>query len=347
MVFINKPETAVSSAASVRETGAVLSRRFSVAPMMDWTTRHYRYLARILSRRALLYTEMVTTGALIHGDTERFLRHDPAEYPLALQLGGSDPDELARCAALAEQAGFSEVNLNVGCPSDRVQNNLIGACLMAHPERVAEGVRAMMAATSLPVTVKHRIGINGRESWQDLCDFIDTVAAAGCRTFIVHARIAILEGLSPKENREVPPLKYSWVYDLKARYPELEIIINGGIKTLQECHQHLEHLDGVMVGREAYQNPWLLASVDSELFGEAAPVVSRQQALQAMVPFIEEELSQGVYLNHITRHILGLFHGQPGGRQFRRHLSENAHRPGSGIEVVLDALDKVSNAEPA
>ena len=326
---------------------APLSRRFSVAPMMDWTTRHYRYLARILSRRALLYTEMVTTGALIHGDTERFLRHDPAEYPLALQLGGSDPDELARCAALAEQYGFSEVNLNVGCPSDRVQNNLIGACLMAHPERVAEGVRAMMAATSLPVTVKHRIGINGRESWQDLCDFIDTVAAAGCRTFIVHARIAILEGLSPKENREVPPLKYSWVYDLKARYPELEIIINGGIKTLPECHQHLNHVDGVMVGREAYQNPWLLASVDSELFGEAAPVVSRQQALQAMVPFIEEELSQGVYLNHITRHILGLFHGQPGGRQFRRHLSENAHRPGSGIEVVLDALDKVSNAEPA
>ena len=326
---------------------APLSRRFSVAPMMDWTTRHYRYLARILSRRALLYTEMVTTGALIHGDTERFLRHDPAEYPLALQLGGSDPDELARCAALAEQAGFSEVNLNVGCPSDRVQNNLIGACLMAHPERVAEGVRAMMAATSLPVTVKHRIGINGRESWQDLCHFINTVAAAGCRTFIVHARIAILEGLSPKENREVPPLKYSWTYDLKARYPELEIIINGGIKTLPECHQHLNHVDGVMVGREAYQNPWLLASVDSELFGEAAPVVSRQQALQAMVPFIEEELSQGVYLNHITRHILGLFHGQPGGRQFRRHLSENAHRPGSGIEVVLDALDKVSNAEPA
>ena len=326
---------------------APLSRRFSVAPMMDWTTRHYRYLARILSRRALLYTEMVTTGALIHGDTERFLRHDPAEYPLALQLGGSDPDELARCAALAEQYGFSEVNLNVGCPSDRVQNNLIGACLMAHPERVAEGVRAMMAATSLPVTVKHRIGINGRESWQDLCDFIDTVAAAGCRTFIVHARIAILEGLSPKENREVPPLKYSWVYDLKARYPELEIIINGGIKTLPECHQHLNHVDGVMVGREAYQNPWLLASVDSELFGEAAPVVSRQQALQAMVPFIEEELSQGVYLNHITRHILGLFHAQPGGRQFRRHLSENAHRPGSGIEVVLDALDKVSSTEAA
>ncbi len=324
-----------------------LSRRFSVAPMMDWTTRHYRYLARILSRKALLYTEMVTTGALIHGDTERFLRHDASEYPLALQLGGSDPDELARCAALAEQYGFSEVNLNVGCPSDRVQNNLIGACLMAYPDRVAEAVRAMMAATSLPVTVKHRIGINGRESWQDLCHFVETVAAAGCRTFIVHARIAILEGLSPKENREIPPLKYSWVYDLKTRYPELEIIINGGVKSLPECYQHLNHVDGVMVGREAYHNPWLLAGVDTELFGEAPPVVSRQQALQAMVPFIEEELAQGVALNHITRHILGLFHGQPGGRQFRRHLSENAHRPGSGIEVILDALDKVSNAKAA
>ncbi|MGM0571261.1 tRNA dihydrouridine(20/20a) synthase DusA [Marinobacter sp.] len=325
---------------------APLSRRFCVAPMMDWTTRHYRYLARILSRRALLYTEMVTTGALIHGDTARFLQHDPAEYPLALQLGGSNADELARCAALAEEYGFSEVNLNVGCPSDRVQNNMIGACLMGHPDKVAEGVRGMIAATSLPVTVKHRIGINGRESWEDLCHFIETVAAAGCRTFIVHARIAVLEGLSPKENRDIPPLKYPWVYDLKARYPELEIIINGGIRTFEECHQHLAHTDGVMLGREAYHNPWLLAGVDPQLFGEASPVASRHEALEAMLPFIKEELERGVYLTHITRHIMGLFHGQPGGRQFRRHISENAHRPGSGIEVVLDALAKVREPLP-
>lgn len=323
-----------------------LSRRFSVAPMMDWTTPHFRYLARLLSRRALLYTEMVTTGALIHGDTKRFLRHDPSEYPLALQLGGSNPDELAHCARLAEQYGFDEVNLNVGCPSDRVQNNMIGACLMGHPDKVAEGVRAMIAATSLPVTVKHRIGVDGRESWEDLCHFIETVAAAGCRTFIVHARIAILEGLSPKENRDIPPLKYPWVYDLKARYPELEIIINGGIKTFDECHQHLRHTDGVMLGREAYHNPWLLAAVDSEFFGEENAIHTRHDAMRAMLPFIEEELGRGVYLTHMTRHIMGLFHGQPGGRQFRRHISENAHRPGSGIEVVLDALAKVHEPLP-
>ncbi|HET8848612.1 MAG TPA: tRNA dihydrouridine(20/20a) synthase DusA, partial [Marinobacter sp.] len=249
------------------QTSTGLSRRFCVAPMMDWTTPHFRYLARILSRRALLYTEMVTTGALIHGDTERFLRHDASEYPLALQLGGSDAGELAHCARLAEQFGFDEVNLNVGCPSDRVQNNMIGACLMGHPQKVADGVAAMIDATALPVTVKHRIGIDGRESWDELCEFIETVAAAGCRTFIVHARIAILEGLSPKENREVPPLKYDWVYRLKQTYPNLEIIINGGIKTLDECHEHLALTDGVMLGREAYHNPWLLAGVDSEFFG--------------------------------------------------------------------------------
>lgn len=322
------------------------SRRFCVAPMMDWTTPHFRYLARILSRRALLYTEMVTTGALIHGDTERFLRHDPSEYPLALQLGGSDPGELAHCAKLAEQFGFDEVNLNVGCPSDRVQNNMIGACLMGHPDKVAEAVAAMIAATSLPVTVKHRIGINGRESWDELCEFIDKVSAAGCRTFIVHARIAILEGLSPKENRDIPPLKYDWVYRLKERYPHLEIIINGGIKTFEECHEHLRHTDGVMLGREAYHNPWLLAGVDSEFFGEPAPVADRHEALQAMFPFIQQELDRGVYLTHISRHIMGLFHGMPGGRQFRRHISENAHKPGSGLEVIQAALAKVRVPEP-
>ncbi|MGO1233431.1 MAG: tRNA dihydrouridine(20/20a) synthase DusA [Marinobacter sp.] len=322
-------------------TPAALSRKFSIAPMMDWTTPHFRYLARILSRHALLYTEMVTTGALIHGDTERFLRHDPSEYPLALQLGGSDAKELAHCAKLAEQFGFSEVNLNVGCPSDRVQNNMIGACLMAHPDKVAEAVAAMIDATSLPVTVKHRIGIDGRESWEDLCEFIDKVSAAGCKTFIVHARIAILEGLSPKENRDIPPLKYDWVYRLKQKYPHLEIIINGGIKTFEECHEHLAHTDGVMLGREAYHNPWLLASVDSEFFGGPPAVANRHEALRAMFPFIQQELDRGVYLTHMSRHVMGLFHGMPGGRQFRRYISENAHKPGSGLEVIQTALGKV------
>ncbi len=317
------------------------SRRFCVAPMMDWTTSHYRYLARQLSRNTLLYTEMVTTGALIHGDTARFLRHDESEYPLALQLGGSNPAELAHCARLAEQYGFDEVNLNIGCPSDRVQNNMIGACLMAHPDRVAEAVRAMRDATTLPVTVKHRIGINGRESWDQLREFVEKVAAAGCRTFIVHARIAILEGLSPKENRDVPPLKYAWVYRLKAQYPELEIIINGGIKTLSECHEHLAYTDGVMLGREAYHNPWLLAEVDAQLFGQPAPVTNRHAVLRQMMPFIESELERGVYLGHISRHFLGLFHGCPGGRQFRRYISEHAHKPGAGLEVIETALTKV------
>lgn len=326
-------------------TGPEPSRRFCVAPMMDWTTPQFRYLARLLSRHTLLYTEMVTTGALIHGDTERFLHHNPAEYPLALQLGGSNPEELAHCARLAEQFGFSEVNLNVGCPSDRVQNNMIGACLMAHPDKVAEGVRAMIDATSLPVTVKHRIGIDGRESWEELCEFIETVSAAGCRTFIVHARIAVLEGLSPKENRDVPPLKYDWVYRLKQKYPHLEIIINGGIKTFEECRGHLEHTDGVMLGREAYHNPWVLAGVDSRFFGTEAPVTSRHDALRAMYPFIQSELERGVFLGNISRHLLGLFHGMPGGRQFRRYISENAHKPGAGLEVIQTALQKVREPE--
>jgi tRNA-dihydrouridine synthase A len=326
-------------------TGREPSRRFSVAPMMDWTTSAYRNLARQLSRHTLLYTEMVTTGALIHGDTERFLRHDPAEYPLALQLGGSNPGELAQCARLAEQFGFNEVNLNVGCPSDRVQNNMIGACLMAYPDKVAEGVKAMRAATDIPVTVKHRIGINGRESWDNLCEFIETVAEAGCRTFIVHARIAVLEGLSPKENRDIPPLKYEWVYKLKAKYPHLEIIINGGIKTFAECHEHLQHTDGVMLGREAYHNPWLLAGVDEAFFGEPGPAASRHQALRAMYPFIERELERGVFLSHMSRHFLGLFHGIPGGRQFRRYISENAHKSGAGLEVIQAALEKVREGD--
>jgi len=348
MVINSTENKAANTATGVANTGPEPSRRFSVAPMMDWTTPHYRYLARLLSRHTLLYTEMVTTGALIHGDTERFLRHDSTEYPLALQLGGSDARELAHCARLAQEFGFSEVNLNVGCPSDRVQNNMIGACLMGHPDKVAEGVQAMIEATRLPVTVKHRIGINGRESWGELCEFIEKVAAAGCRTFIVHARIAILEGLSPKENRDVPPLKYDWVYRLKQTYPHLEIIINGGIKTFEECHQHLKYTDGVMLGREAYHNPWLLTGVDSEFFDSEPPVASRHEALRSMYPFIQSELERGVFLGHISRHLLGLFHGMPGGRQFRRYISENAHKPGAGLEVIQAALEKVQEPkEPA
>jgi tRNA-dihydrouridine synthase A len=345
MVLNSTEVKAKNQTAGGTNTGIEPSRRFSVAPMMDWTTSAYRNLARQLSRHTLLYTEMVTTGALIHGDTERFLRHDPAEYPLALQLGGSNAGELAQCARLAEQFGFSEVNLNVGCPSDRVQNNMIGACLMGHPNKVAEGVQAMRAAADIPVTVKHRIGINGRESWDELCEFIETVAEAGCRTFIVHARIAVLEGLSPKENRDIPPLKYEWVYKLKAKYPHLEIIINGGIKTFAECHEHLQHTDGVMLGREAYHNPWLLAGVDEAFFDEPGPAVSRHQALRAMYPFIERELERGVFLSHMSRHFLGLFHGIPGGRQFRRHISENAHKSGAGLEVIQAALEKVREGD--
>lgn len=294
--------------------------------MMDWTDRHCRYFLRQLSRHALLYTEMVTTGAILHGDSARFLRHSAAEYPLALQLGGSVPDELAACARLAEEAGYQEVNLNVGCPSDRVQNNMIGACLMAHPARVAECVKAMQDAVSIPVTVKHRIGINGRDSYAELCDFVGQVSAAGCRSFTVHARIAILEGLSPKENREVPPLRYDVAAQLKQDFPALEIILNGGIKTLEECQQHLQTFDGVMLGREAYHNPYLLAQVDTQLFGKQRAVLSRLDAMQAMRPYIEAHLANGGSLHHITRHMLGLAQGFKGARRFRQLLSVDIHK---------------------
>ena len=324
-----------------QQPAPVLSRRFSVAPMMDWTTPHFRYLARILSRRALLYTEMVTTGALIHGDTARFLRHDPSEFPLALQLGGSDAGELAQCAKLAQAFGFDEVNLNVGCPSDRVQNNMIGACLMGYPEKVAAAVKAMQAAVSIPVTVKCRIGIDDQDEDADLARFIDTVADAGCDTFTVHARKAWLQGLSPKENRDVPPLNYPRVHRLKQQHPALHIGINGGIKTLAECQTQLEHVDSVMVGREAYQNPWLLAGVDEQLFGTPGPAASRMDAARAFRPYIQKRLDEGAKLNHITRHLLGLFQGCPGGRRFRRHLSEHAHKDGAGLRLFDEALSLV------
>jgi tRNA-dihydrouridine synthase A len=293
---------------------------------------------RLLSRHALLYTEMVTTGALLHGDSARFLAHDAFELPLALQLGGSVPKELAACAALAEAAGFSEVNLNAGCPSDRVQHNMIGACLMAHPALVGECVAAMRERCSLPVTVKCRIGIDAMDSDAALCDFIGTVAEHGCNTFIIHARIAILNGLSPKENREIPPLNYPRVHYIKQQFPALEIIINGGITSIAQCHEQLRHLDGVMLGREAYHNPWLLQQVDAELFGAAPSFASRAQALEAFFPYVERCLAAGIPLNHLSRHILGLFHGQSGGKRFRRHLSERAHLPGANLDTLRAAL---------
>ncbi|WP_017938277.1 tRNA dihydrouridine(20/20a) synthase DusA [Zestomonas thermotolerans] len=315
------------------------SRRFSVAPMMDWTDRHCRFFLRLLSREALLYTEMVTTGAILHGDAARFLRYDAAEHPLALQLGGSNPQELAACARLAEQAGYDEVNLNVGCPSDRVQNNMIGACLMGHPALVAECVKAMQDAVSIPVTVKHRIGINGRDSYAELCDFVGQVCEAGCRSFTVHARIAILEGLSPKENREIPPLRYDVAAQLKRDFSDLEIILNGGIKTLDECREHLRTFDGVMLGREAYHNPYLLAAVDRELFGRDTPQVSRSEALQGLRPYIERHLAEGGAMHHVTRHVLGLAQGFPGARCFRQLLSVDVHKTTDPLGLLDQAIE--------
>lgn len=328
------------------ENSADRSRIFSVAPMMDWTTRDYRAFARTLTKRALLYTEMVTTGAILYGTPrERFLGFSEVEHPLALQLGGSDAGELAECAAIAEAWGYDEVNLNVGCPSDRVQNNLIGACLMGYPEKVAEAVRAMKAAVSLPVTVKCRIGIDDQDEDADLERFITIVADAGCEVFIVHARKAWLQGLSPKQNRDVPPLNYPRVHHLKQSRPELHIGINGGIKTLAECQEQLPHVDSVMMGREAYQNPWLLAGIDEQLFGEKGPAASRLDAAIAFRPYIQQRLDEGVKLNHITRHLLGLFQGCPGGRRFRRHLSEHGHKEGAGLRLFDEALSLVREPE--
>lgn len=316
--------------------------------MMEWSTSDCRTFWRILTQRAVLYSEMVTTGALLYGDRKRFLDYNACEHPLALQLGGSDPRALAECARIAEGWGYDEVNLNCGCPSDRVQNGMIGACLMAEPQLVAECIAAMQQAVSIPVTVKHRIGIDDMDDYEGLETFVRTIAATGCNTFIVHARKAWLKGLSPKENREIPPLQYDKVYQLKQDFPHLNIIINGGITTLEQSQALLEHVDGVMVGREAYSNPYLLAQVDQTLYGESRPVISRDQVTQAFIAYCEEQLAKGARLNHLTRHILGLYQGQPGARQFRRVISEHAHKPGAGIEVIeraLAALNEVPLAQ--
>lgn len=313
------------------------SRRFCCAPMMDWSDRHCRFFWRLLTRQALLYTEMVTTGALIHGDRERFLRFSPAEQPVALQLGGSDPTALATCARMAQDYGYTEVNLNCGCPSDRVQNGMIGACLMAEPALVRDCMSAMMEAVDIPVTIKHRIGIDAMEDYAGLVQFVNTVADSGCRTYIVHARKAWLQGLSPKQNREVPPLRYELVQALKQDFPHLEIIINGGITTLGQCQTLLQSLDGVMLGREVYSNPYLLAEVDSLIYGDTAPAPSREAVLDDFIAYARAELEADTRLSHLSRHVLGLYHNQPGARRFRRHISENAHKKGAGIEVLEQA----------
>jgi tRNA-dihydrouridine synthase A len=312
--------------------------------MMDWSDRHCRYFWRLLTKEALLYTEMVTTGALIHGDRERFLHFDPIENPVALQLGGSNVDDLARCAQWAQEWGYDEVNINCGCPSDRVQSGMFGACLMAEPQLVAKGVAAMRAACDIPVTVKHRIGIDDMEHYDQLAAFIEPVAAAGCSVFIVHARKAWLKGLSPKENREVPPLNYPWVYRLKQDYPELTIVINGGINSIDECEQHLKQVDGVMIGREAYQNPWMLSEVDSRLFASSSPSADRDDVIESLLPYIKAQMAAGARLNHITRHILGLYQGVPGARKFRRHISENAYAKEANINVLAEAFQLVKDS---
>lgn len=320
------------------------NRRFSVAPMLDWTDRHERYFLRLLSRHALLYTEMVTTGAIIHGDATRHLRFDPAEHPVALQLGGSEPTDMAHAAETGQTFGYDEININVGCPSDRVQSGRFGACLMAEPRQVADCVKAMQSVSDLPITVKSRVGIDDQDSDEFLQQFIETVAEAGCTTFILHARIALLQGLSPKENRDIPPLQYQRVYRMKQLYPHLEIIINGGIKTLPECTSHLQHTDGVMLGREIYQNPYLLARVDRALYDDSAQVPTRADVLAAYLPYVQQQLAEGASLQHLTRHILGIYKGEPGGRLFRRHLSEHAHRKQASISVLEDAVALAENA---
>ncbi len=323
---------------TINKKSYISPHTFCVAPMLDWTDQHCRYFYRLLSKRALLYTEMVTTGALIHGDYQRFLAFDNSEHPVAFQLGGSNPRELALCAKMVADAGYDEVNLNVGCPSDRVQNGRFGACLMAEPQVVADGIAAMQQAVSIPVTVKSRIGIDDKDSYEELVDFICTVANVGCQTFIVHARKAWLSGLSPKQNRDVPPLRYDVVYQLKKDFPQLVFILNGGLTTLEQAEENLSLVDGVMLGREVYHNPYILADVDSRLFADDLNRVTREEVVELLIPYIQTQLQAGVRLNSISRHVLGLFHGAPGARGWRRYISEHAHKPGADENVILEAL---------
>jgi tRNA-dihydrouridine synthase A len=320
-----------------------LDRRFSVAPMMEWTDRHCRFFHRLLTGRALLYTEMLTTGAVLHGDRARLLRYDPAEHPLALQLGGSDPRALATCAHIGAELGFDEINLNSGCPSDRVQDGRFGACLMAEPALVGEAVAAMKAAVSIPVTVKCRIGIDEQDPEEALEVFAHAVEQAGVDALIVHARKAWLKGLSPKENREIPPLDYARVYRLKAVHPSLSVVLNGGIASAEEGRAHLPHVDGAMMGRAAYQEPWRLLAVDPLFFDDEPRFSSPKDAAMALIPYIERELAQGTRLHGITRHLHGLFRGVAGARAYRRRLAGAASTPHAGAELLAEALSLVTN----
>ncbi len=333
------------SSALCRDSGVPVAvqqpRKVAVAPMMDCTDRHDRYLLRLISRRVLLYTEMVTTGALLFGDRARFLAFHPSEHPVALQIGGNDPLQMARCARWVEDAGYDEININVGCPSNRVKSGGFGACLMLEPQRVAACYRAMARAVAIPVTIKTRIGVDDRDSYHDLCEFVDAMADAGCRTFIVHARKAWLEGVSPKHNRTLPPLRYDVVYRLKHDYPELEIVINGGVTDLAEIDAHLQTADGVMIGRAAYQNPYLLADIDARFFGDTSLVPSRGEVLERYIEYMRREVANGVYLKHLARHLFGLFSGLPGAKAWRRHLSENMYGADVGVEVVNAAARHV------
>lgn len=322
----------------------MIDRRFSVAPMLDWTDRHCRYFLRLMSRNALLYTEMVTTGAIIHGKGD-FLGYNQEEHPVALQLGGSDPQHMAECAVRAQEYGYDEVNINVGCPSDRVQNGSFGACLMAEPEIVAACVKAMQDKVSIPVTVKCRIGIDDMDDYKDLTRFIQIVADAGCETFIVHARKAWLQGLSPKQNREVPPLMYDRVYHLKQEFPHLHISINGGVKTLSEVEEHLQHVDGVMVGREVYANPYIMADVDKRIYADDFVAPDREAVVRMMMPYIDRHIEKGGRAWHVLRHMIGIFQGQPAGRVWRRFLSENAVKPDTNSSIVEAALEAMAETK--
>ncbi len=317
-----------------------IDRRLCVAPMMECTDRHERFFLRLITARTLLYTEMVTTGAVLHGDRERLLAFDPVEHPVALQVGGSSPIELAKCARIAHAMGYDEINLNVGCPSDRVQSGRFGACLMAEPDLVARCVAAMADASPLPVTVKTRIGIDESDSFEELLNFVDKVALAGCRVFVIHARKAWLSGLSPKENREVPPLRYDVVYRLKRERPTLSVVLNGGVGSLDEAQDHLRQVDGVMIGRAAYETPYVLAEADRRLWGEERPIPSRRELLERFVPYAEEQARRGVPLNLMARHLMGIFHGEQGARLWRRRLGELCRKDSGGEELreVIEAF---------
>jgi tRNA-dihydrouridine synthase A len=321
--------------------GSAIDHRLSVAPMLDWTDKHCRYFYRLMSKKTVLYTEMVTTGAILRGKGD-YLSYNDAEHPLVLQLGGSDVKSMTECAKIAEQRGYDEININVGCPSDRVQNGRFGACLMAEPQLVAECVNEMQSATNVPVTVKSRIGIDDLDSYEFLHTFIEQVSAAGCEHFIIHARKAWLTGLSPKQNRDVPPLDYQRVYQIKKDFLNLNISINGGIKSFNEANEHLQHIDGVMIGREIYSSPYMLATADSEIYNTTNQILTRSQIVALMVPYINENVRSGSKASHVLRHMLGLCNGLSGARQFRRHISECANKDGANGQVLLDAFNKVA-----